>query len=103
MDLHNLLHFLGLRLDSHAQKEIRVYGEVIKDMTKAVAPFTWEAYEDNILNSVKFTKKQIVILKGLFEDLNEESIAGLLEDSGVGKNEAAEIKGKLNKIVDYII
>lgn len=48
IDLHNLFHFLRLRVDSHAQKEIRVYGEVIADMVKAVCPVAFEAFEEHI-------------------------------------------------------
>ena len=103
MDLHNLLHFLGLRLDSHAQKEIRGYGEVIKDMVKAVAPYTWEAYEDYIINSVRFTKKQIVSISKLFEGLDEEKINALMEKSDLGTSEKAEVKEKLHKIANYIM
>lgn len=44
MDLHNLLHFLKLRLDSHAQYEIRVYAEAMANIVEAVAPISWQAF-----------------------------------------------------------
>jgi len=46
IDLHNLLHFLSLRVDPHAQYEIRAYAEVIAGMVKRVAPLSYEAWLD---------------------------------------------------------
>jgi len=66
IDLHNLLHFLGLRLDKHAQKEIRVFGEAIASIVKEVVPITWEAFEDYRLNSVTFSGPEMALLKKLF-------------------------------------
>ena len=45
-DLHNLLHFIGLRSDGHAQYEIRVFSDAMASFVKNVAPFAWEAYQD---------------------------------------------------------
>lgn len=45
-DLHNLLHFLALRCDSHAQQEIRVYGDAMLNLIKPVVPITVSAWED---------------------------------------------------------
>ena len=46
VDLHNLLHFLSLRIDPHAQYEIRVYAEAIAAMVADWVPHTWEAFRD---------------------------------------------------------
>ena len=46
IDLKNLLHFLNLRCDSHAQQEIRVYGEAILNLIKPIVPWTIAAWED---------------------------------------------------------
>ena len=51
IDLHNLFHFLHLRLDRHAQEEIRAYGEVMAAMVKAVAPVAYEAFGQAIATS----------------------------------------------------
>jgi thymidylate synthase (FAD) len=48
IDLHNLFHFIRLRVDPHAQKEIRLYGEVIAKMVKAVCPVAYDAFEEHI-------------------------------------------------------
>ncbi|MYE70548.1 MAG: FAD-dependent thymidylate synthase, partial [Gemmatimonadetes bacterium] len=46
IDLHNLLHFLTLRVDDHAQWEIQEYGRVMAGMVKRVAPLSYEAWID---------------------------------------------------------
>lgn len=47
IDLHNLLHFLGLRMDSHAQWEIRQYANIIgNEIVSKLFPFTWDAFND---------------------------------------------------------
>jgi thymidylate synthase (FAD) len=49
VDLHNLLHFLRLRMHEHAQYEIRVYAEVIADWVREHFPITWGAFEKHRL------------------------------------------------------
>jgi len=57
VDLHNLLGFLRLRMDSHAQKEIRAYADVIgHDIVSAWVPHTWEAFEDYRLGATSLTR-----------------------------------------------
>lgn len=51
-DVHNLLHFLKLRMDRHAQGEIRAYADVIYEIVKQWMPITLEAWEDFSLNAV---------------------------------------------------
>lgn len=46
IDLHNLLHFLSLRMDKHAQKEIRDYANVIGNIVSLWVPYAWEAFND---------------------------------------------------------
>jgi thymidylate synthase (FAD) len=58
IDLHNLFHFLRLRLDPHAQYEIRVYAEAMALCAKAVAPIAYEAFEEHILGSVTFSRAE---------------------------------------------
>lgn len=63
IDLHNLFHFLKLRLDYHAQWEIQQYGKVMAEMAKAVAPMAYEAFEDHVVNAVKFSGEELKALK----------------------------------------
>lgn len=66
-DLHNLFHFLALRMDSHAQYEIRVYAEAMAACAKAVAPLAYEAFEEHRLHAVKFSKSEAQALVALLE------------------------------------
>jgi len=65
MDLHNLFHFLKLRLDSHAQYEIRVYAEAIAEIVKREVPMAWESFERHSLNAVKFSADEMDELRKL--------------------------------------
>jgi thymidylate synthase (FAD) len=62
IDLSNLFHFLKLRLDYHAQWEIRQYGKVIAEITKKVAPLAYKAFETHVLNAVTFSGREIQAL-----------------------------------------
>jgi thymidylate synthase (FAD) len=55
IDLHNLLHFISLRADDHAQYEIRVYAEKIAEIVKSWTPYTYEAFEDYIMNGISLS------------------------------------------------
>lgn len=59
IDLHNLFHFLKLRLDAHAQYEIRVYAEVMGEIAKIVAPVAWEAFEEHVLYAKTFSRSEL--------------------------------------------
>jgi thymidylate synthase (FAD) len=63
IDLHNLFHFLELRLDEHAQKEIRLYAEVLLDLAKRVAPRCCESFERHLLWGVSFSSEEFAELK----------------------------------------
>lgn len=56
IDLHNLFHFLRLRMDAHAQYEIRAYAEAMAGCAKAVAPLAYEAFEEHVLGSMTFSR-----------------------------------------------
>ncbi|MFA5698803.1 MAG: FAD-dependent thymidylate synthase [Sphaerochaeta sp.] len=63
MDLHNLFHFLALRLDPHAQWEIRVYAEKILDIIRLVCPIAVEAFEQHKVGSAIFSASELEALK----------------------------------------
>jgi len=63
IDLHNLFHFLELRLDPHAQKEIRLYAEVLFDITKKVAPRCCDSFEEHILGGARFSRSEFTELQ----------------------------------------
>jgi len=57
IDLHNLLHFLALRMDAHAQLEIRRYAETIgQEIVKPLFPLVWEAFLDYRVEAMRLTK-----------------------------------------------
>ena len=65
VDLHNLMHFLKLRADSHAQYEIQIYAEKMIDVLKKWVPLTYEAFEDYRNNSYQLSKEAVKILKDI--------------------------------------
>ena len=67
-DLHNLLHFIGLRSDSHAQYEISVYSDAMAKFVKEVAPHAWEAYEDYIIKGMRFSGPEQKLLEKKLPD-----------------------------------
>ncbi len=85
IDLHNLLHFLKLRADSHAQYEIRCYANKILDIVKAWVPFTYDAFVNYRQNAVSVSRKCI--------ELNKRMLKGkkiTQENSGLSKGEWQE-------------
>ncbi len=58
INLHNLFHFLKLRLDAHAQLEIREYSKVLGQIARAVAPVAYEAFEEFDLNAERFSQSE---------------------------------------------
>ena len=67
IDLHNLLHFLTLRVDAHAQWEIRAYGEVIAGMLQRVAPLAYEAWLDYDVLGERLSAAERAALAALLE------------------------------------
>lgn len=63
MDLHNLLHFLALRMDAHAQLEIRRYAEVIgNEIVSRWVPVAWEAFKDYRFNQMTLSQQEQELL-----------------------------------------
>ena len=73
IDLHNLLHFLSLRVDSRAQWEIQQFGRVIAGMIKRVAPLSYEAWVDYDLGSEPLTRVERHLISSLLEG-NEDGL-----------------------------
>jgi thymidylate synthase (FAD) len=67
IDLHNLFHFLRLRLDWHAQQEIRVYAEAIARCAKAVAPLSYDAFEEHIQYGERFSRTELELIRALIK------------------------------------
>ncbi|MEK9501842.1 FAD-dependent thymidylate synthase [Gemmatimonadota bacterium DH-20] len=76
IDLHNLLHFLTLRVDSHAQYEIRAYAEVMAAMVRRVAPLSYEAWVDYDLAGRPLSRGERAALARLVAVDDEGAVAG---------------------------
>jgi thymidylate synthase (FAD) len=96
IDLHNLFHFLRLRIDPHAQYEIRVFGEAMADIVKHIVPHAWEAFEDYRLNAANFSKPELRALKELLNGTKIEDLN--LEELKISKREFRELQSKLSSL-----
>jgi thymidylate synthase (FAD) len=86
-NLHNLLRFLELRMDSHAQYEIRVYAEAIGRIVAAWVPLTWASFLDQRFGSVTVSAKALGVLRA--------ELAGRqldLEGAGMSRGDARELR-----------
>jgi thymidylate synthase (FAD) len=92
VDLHNLLHFLSLRMHSHAQYEIQVYAEIIADMVKSWVPLAYEAFDDYRVGGSFFSREEIEILRKVF---NGDNVNELLPASAMSLRERKEFRRKL--------
>jgi len=72
IDLHNLFHFLKLRCDTHAQKEIRAYAHVLLDICKKIVPLAIKSFEEHILYSVRFSHTEFEALQKLLQGKQHE-------------------------------
>lgn len=84
-DLHNLFHFLRLRLDWHAQYEIRAYAEVMASLARLVAPLCYEAFEEHVLYAARFSRSEMEALRAMLRG----------EPHGLSERAAAEFEKKL--------
>ncbi len=96
IDLHNLFHFLRLRIDPHAQYEIRVYAEAMAEITKAIVPLAWEAFEDYMLKSERFSRLEMNVIKDFLP--SEPFSKEFLESKGLKGREADEFVEKLRRL-----
>jgi thymidylate synthase (FAD) len=70
IDLHNLLHFLKLRLEPAAQFEIRAYATVMAAMARALAPIAFEHWDNYVLNAVTLSRDAIEAIRLNQPDMN---------------------------------
>lgn len=68
IDLHNLFHFLRLRLDPHAQYEIRVYAEAMHGIVATVCPIALEAFEEHLRGGTRFSRGELEALRDAVGD-----------------------------------
>jgi thymidylate synthase (FAD) len=112
VDLHNLIHFLTLRADPHAQYEIRVYAEVMAGMLKRVAPLSYEAWIDYGLAAARMSRSELHVLRRLIEAAPGDDggvlrarpdatlDAGAMAGLGLSKREIIELVDKLQPVAE---
>ncbi|MDB5380591.1 MAG: thymidylate synthase [Rhodospirillales bacterium] len=91
-DLHNLLNFLSLRADAHAQHEIRVYADAMLDSVRAWVPHCFEAFTDYRMGAVTLSAQMLDIVKRLLGGEPVEQAA-----SGLSKREWRELMAMLGR------
>jgi thymidylate synthase (FAD) len=92
IDLHNLMHFLSLRVDPHAQYEIRVYAEAMLDVMKRWVPLTHEAFTRYRMGGAYLSAPALEVVKRLIEG---ETVSA--EESGLTKREWRELMAVLER------
>jgi thymidylate synthase (FAD) len=92
IDLHNMLHFLRLRLDNHAQRETRNTVSAIAQVVKDCFPLSWEAFEDYRLEALNFSRMELAELAAMLN--NQPSPNSLVRNS----TEDKEFRAKLSSI-----
>lgn len=102
IDLHNLMHFLRLRMDSHAQLEIRSYANAIAEVVAEWVPMTWRAFQDYRLDALSLSGPEVRAI-ARHAGLSAERIAKILEGvradkAIVNKREHKEFAGKLSRL-----
>lgn len=99
IDVHNFMHFLRLRMDPHAQQEIRIYAEAMYQLAKPYFPLTMEAFDEYALNAVKFSRTEAQVIGELLSNhYTMEEIVDRLREKGVqSKTEVDELVKKLSK------
>ena len=91
VDLHNLMNFLSLRAEEHAQYEIRVYAEtILEKIVKPWVPLTLEAFRDYRLNSHLLSEQAISVVRTMIAGVSED-LEPLRERSGMAPREWREL------------
>lgn len=101
-DLHNILHFLSLRMDSHAQQEIQDYANAMYALIQPIVPITMEAFHDYRLESMQLTRLEIEAIRKGSADIDttnkrEQSEWHAKRDAlGLHRQQRADADGRAN-------
>ena len=105
IDLHNFFHFVKLRSDSHAQREIRDYADAMYELVKPNFPLCCEAFEDYIQGATTFSKQEMGVIKELLEYADTKAAlagmsvkgAGVMSKYNLSERESKEFLEKLKQ------
>ena len=92
IDLHNLLHFVSLRADPHAQYEIRVYAEALLETLRRWVPAASESFENHVMGGVQLSAGALAAVRRM---LDGEAVTQ--ENSGLSAREWRELMGALGR------
>jgi thymidylate synthase (FAD) len=92
IDLYNLLHFLSLRADAHAQYEIRVYADAMLETVKAWVPIAYQAFLDYRLGAVTLSAQMLAAVRRMVAG---ETVTQA--DSGLNRREWTELMAALSR------
>ncbi len=96
INLHNLLHFLELRMDDHAQEEIRAYANVVGERVVATwVPVTWEAFLDYRRHSTRLSRIESAVLAALAAGDRERAAAIADEGGCLSRGEDGRLRSNL--------
>ena len=100
-DLHNLFHFLSLRMDAHAQKEIRDYANIIgNEIVAKMFPLAWEAFVDYRLSGMFMSRLDVEAFRLVAASLRDgKEYDGDFEEVFSNKRERTEFVAKIRKII----
>lgn len=94
-DVHNLLHFIHLRADSHAQYEIQVYAEVLKNILKGWLPNVYQAAVDYKFEATTMSRMEMEVLRFFADQLPKQGVEVMLDKLGLVGRERKEFYTKL--------
>ena len=97
IDLHNLFNFLKLRMDSHAQREIRDYADAMYELIKPKFPLCCEAFEDYVQGATTFSKQEMHMIKEVLEGADAKAALSRV-CYPLGKRETKEFLEKIGEI-----
>ena len=92
IDLHNLLHFLTLRTDRHAQQEIRDYANIMADMIRIAFPLVYEAWIDYVVDGTTLSRMELNAIRAFVE--TRDPLDLILEEAS--EREQREFEAKLS-------
>lgn len=105
-NLHNMMHLMKLRLDPHAQYEVRVFAQAVYDLLEPIYPLAFEAFNDYVLHSVSHSRMEIQLMEYImaFDGTREAAVADLITEYqtaeaigkafGMAASEVAEFSDK---------
>lgn len=90
INLHNLMHYLGLRMDAHAQREIRDYADAMYKLIQPWYPFAMEAFQDFKFQSRTFSRMELEVLSHMLTGFSTDQVEEMCKGQNMSKREITE-------------